>query len=55
MPMERGAYYPFLPFLSKDSHNIRLGRLIIQTKVTFILLLATKAQTESIGEALFFL
>lgn len=40
------------PFMSRDSHNIRLSRLITQNKVTFNLSQATKAQTGSSGKAL---
>lgn len=51
----KGASYPFLPFMSRDSHSIRFSRLIIQNKVTFTLLQAMKSQAGSSGKALLFL
>lgn len=51
----KGASYPFLPFMSRDLHNIRRSRLIIQTTVTLTLLQAMKPQTGSSGKALLFL
>jgi len=51
----KGTSYLFLPFMSRDLHNIRFSRLIIQTKVTFTLLQAMKAQTGGSGKALLFL
>jgi hypothetical protein len=47
-PVESGASYPFHPLMSRNSHNIRLNHLIIQSNVQFALLRVMKAQSGSI-------